>query len=489
MFVLSILGTIAVLTAAQAAEQSDEKLLPAAPLNEQVLSLPGDPARPVTLQVTLFMPDGPGPFPLAVMNHGASSDGHPRDEPRYRLTFSAYYFLSRGYAVALPMMRGYASSGGTAAAHGCDVAASGLDNAKDIAAVIDSLAKDPKIDANRIVVAGQSLGGWNALAFGTLGHPGVKGLINFVGGMRESDCADQDAALARAAGTLGAQTKVPSIWLYGDNDKIFPVATWRAMYVRYTGAGGKAELVAFGNFMDDAHQLLSHPEGLPIWVPKVDAFLAQIGLPAAAVHPKYLPTPFPPATHYAAIGDVAAVPYLGDAGRKDYEAFLHQPLTRAFVVAPNGTYVVADGGFDAIARALALCGSHAAGCQLYAVDNDVVWKKDEAAAPVYQRTVAAGASTFLNFAYNLNPDCSTKDLPKIQLTQQPTHGTAKIEQRSDFPRFPATSPYAVCNDRQVPGMSVEYTPQTGFAGVDALAFEETTPPNHDTVFRLAITVK
>jgi hypothetical protein len=50
--------------------RSDATALPPLPMNEQVLNLPGDPARPVTLQVTLFMPYGAGPFPLAVVNHG-----------------------------------------------------------------------------------------------------------------------------------------------------------------------------------------------------------------------------------------------------------------------------------------------------------------------------------------------------------------------------------------------------------------------------------
>ncbi len=80
-------------------------LAPSAPLNEKVLKLPGDPHRPVTLEVTLYMPSGIGPFPLAVMNHGATTASASNRGTRYRYTMSAYYFLSRGYAVALPMAR------------------------------------------------------------------------------------------------------------------------------------------------------------------------------------------------------------------------------------------------------------------------------------------------------------------------------------------------------------------------------------------------
>ena len=54
---------------------------PKASVHEQVLSIPGDPARPVAPEATLLMPDGPGPFPLAVMNHGANGKVRPALAP------------------------------------------------------------------------------------------------------------------------------------------------------------------------------------------------------------------------------------------------------------------------------------------------------------------------------------------------------------------------------------------------------------------------
>jgi dipeptidyl aminopeptidase/acylaminoacyl peptidase len=89
----------------------DDSQLPIAPLHEQILSLPGDSIYPINLQVTLFEPPGTGPFPLAVMNHGTTNASATNRGERYRLTTAAYYFLSRGYAVVLPMMRGFAGSG------------------------------------------------------------------------------------------------------------------------------------------------------------------------------------------------------------------------------------------------------------------------------------------------------------------------------------------------------------------------------------------
>jgi dienelactone hydrolase len=288
---------------------------PIAPLNEQVIRIPGEEPPAVTLQVTILHPDGNGPFPLAILNHGATgvSVGH-RGE-RYRLTNGAFYFLSRGYAVALPMMRGFAASGGEIYHFGCDLAATGNAYAKDLRAVIRYLGSDPRFDTTRIVVAGQSFGGWNTLALGALNVPNVKGLINFNGGIRSSDCKAGDTSLATAAGDFGAHTKIPSIWFYGDNDELFSVPVWRAMYDRYVGNGGRAELVDLGVVMKDSHNFLAYPEALELWTPKLDSFLARNGMPNTPVNPGYMPTPFPPATQFAAVTDTAAVPYLTDKGR------------------------------------------------------------------------------------------------------------------------------------------------------------------------------
>lgn len=364
-----------------ASEDADAIKMPPASMNEQVLDVPGDSGRPVVLQLTVLKPNGPGPFPLVVMNHGSDGNKKPRDNPRYHLSFSAYYFLSRGYAVAMPMMRGFAGSGGQFEHHGCDFISTGLNNARDIRAVIQYMSAQPYIDGQHIVVAGQSFGGFNTLALGTLGVPNVKGLINFAGGLKESDCATSGQSMAAAAAYDGEHTHIPSIWFYGSNDKVFSEPTWRTEYARYTAAGGVAQLVAYGNFMEDSHNLLGFPEGLAIWAAKVDAFLAGVGLPGQLVHPEYLPVPPPAPTHYATLEDVGAVPYLNDRSRKSYQQFLTRLPPRVFLIAGDGTTLATNGGFDPLGRGLAECRKIGRNCRPYAVDNDVVWVKPVQAPP------------------------------------------------------------------------------------------------------------
>lgn len=372
---------------------------PEASMNERVLTVPVDPQRSVRLVVTLLQPDGPGPFPLAVMNHGAAGKTPRAQMPRYVHTFAAYYFLSRGYAVALPMLRGHAGSEGEMKPFGCNQERVGLDNARDIQAVLDFLATQPGLDASRTVMAGQSIGGWNTLAYGALGDPRVKGLLNFAGGMNISNCASSAAALARGAERFGASTRVPSIWFYGENDSYFGPPVWQAMFSRYTAMGAKVQLEAFGPFMKDAHHLLVYPEGLPLWAPKADAFLRQLGLPAAVTHPQYLPQDFPPPSGHAALDDVEAVPYLSEKGREHYRRFLERPMPRAYIVSP--TYAAAFyGGFDPVGRGLKECRMRSRHCHVYAVDDHVAWVRPTPAPPAVRPATPEEASAipFVNEA-------------------------------------------------------------------------------------------
>jgi dienelactone hydrolase len=331
--------------------------------------------------VTVLTPQGAGPFPLAIMNHGAAGTPRPDLEPRYRHTFSAYYFLSRGYVVALPMMRGFSGSDGKQPLDGCNQETVGLVNAKDIRAVLDFMSTQPDVDANRVVVAGQSFGGWNALALGSLNPSKVKGLINFAGGAVISNCSSTSSTLARAAEHYGSQTTIPSLWFYGDNDSKFPPSVWRAMHERYTAAGGMAELVAYGRFMSDSHNMLGFPEGLQIWAPKVDAFLAKVGLPNTIVHPEYLPALFPPPSTYAAVDDVDAVPYLDDTGRQTYRKFLSEHAPKVFVFSTKGLAASFNGGLDPLGRAMKVCKERSHTCQVYAVDDYVAWVRPSPAPP------------------------------------------------------------------------------------------------------------
>ncbi|MGC4060962.1 MAG: CocE/NonD family hydrolase [Aquabacterium sp.] len=371
-----------------------------ATLNERIVDIPVDDTGDVQLEVTLMKPEGAGPFPLAVLNHG-KEPGLPRDEKRYRSVYIARYFLSRGYAVALPMMRGFAESGGETWVRGCDLERIAIKQAQDIGRVIDYLGHVGipgfPVDAQQVVVSGQSMGGWNTLAVGTLQRPDIKGLVNFAGGIHAPSCGAWQRSLVQATDHFAKRSATPTIWFYGDNDSKFAPPTWREMYDSYVSRGRSIELVAYGPFMDDAHNFLGKIEALPIWMPRLDAFLRNVGLPGKAVHAELLPAPYPLPSHFAALDDVNAIPLVDDKGRQAYQAFLRKSRPRVFALTTRGDTITTEGGYDPMARMQALCDQHKVRCQAYAVDDDVVWPRPLPTPPAtpFAELADVGAVPFL----------------------------------------------------------------------------------------------
>jgi len=340
-------------------------------MNERVEMVPVDGVR---LETTLFKPDGDGPFPLVVINHG-KAPGDPVFQERARFSFASREFVRRGYVVALPMRLGFSKSGGSYVSPGCNIASNGEQQADWVDGVIGWLRQQPYVSPDRIVVVGQSHGGLTAMALGARNPPGVRGIVNFAGGLRFTDtrCIWENS-LAQAFARYGARSRLPSLWFYGDNDSYFPPAVWQDLLARYTGSGGSARMVAFGNFARDAHGMFAARAGLAIWVPEMERFLESIGLP----HKPLLAVsdvPRPPRSDFAALDDVNALPHLRDSGRQGYATFLQKGLPRAFAIGEAGAWAWASEGDDPTARALASCRKHSkTPCRLYAVDEDVVWQ-------------------------------------------------------------------------------------------------------------------
>lgn len=343
-------------------------------LREEVVMLPA--GEGVALETTLYRPAGGGPFPLAVVNHGLA--GEPRRQGRARYLHLARELVRRGWAVAVPMRRGFSRSGGEYRPHDCDAEANAREQAADVRAAVDAVpALRPEVDAARVLVIGQSAGGLATLALGARPPQGVRALVNFAGGLREERCAAWPARLQAAVGRLASP--LPSLWVYGDHDPVFPRAVWQGLYAAYTAAGGRATLVSHAGFGTDAHDLVARRAGVPVWLPSFELFLRAQGLPSEplgeielAEHERAVP----PASGFAAVDDIAAVPHLGSAGRAGYAAYLGAEGPRAFAVADDGSWAWHGGDARAMALAVSTCQSHARGlpCRLYAVDERVVWR-------------------------------------------------------------------------------------------------------------------
>ncbi len=347
-------------------------------LNEHVIKIPAGPARRASLQTTVFRPNGPGPFPLLIINHGKDA-GDPRLQSRDRFIFMATAFVKRGYAVMVPMRQGFAESTGNYADYGCDMTANGHAQAADVLDTIAFARDRDWIDDTRIVVAGQSYGGLATIALGTQSVPGVRALINFAGGLRDDgDHCDWRSELVRAFATYGSANKIPSLWLYGINDSLFAPDLVARMHSAFVGAGGRARLHEFGAFKRDSHGMLASRDGEKIWGREAERFLQQVGMPTEEIN-AVGPAPSLPKTDFAPLDDIAAVPYLSENGRAAYREYLAKMTPRAFAVSPSGAWCWAEEGEDPDTRALATCEKKSnQPCQLYSVDDYVVWRDKSA---------------------------------------------------------------------------------------------------------------
>ncbi|EXI91761.1 MAG: Poly(3-hydroxybutyrate) depolymerase [Candidatus Accumulibacter sp. BA-94] len=280
-----------------------------ATLNEEVRMLSvGTGWSSVELETTFFVPPGVGPFPLVVINHGRMT-GDPRFDPRARYLVASREFLQRGYLVAVPMRPGFSKSGGSYVAPRCNIERNAEPLAETIIAFLREMRRRPDVDPDRILLVGESEGGMVAMAAAATGFPGLRGVLNFAGGLRPNvaACLWQEA-LVEAFAVFGASSRIPSLWFYGDNDSYWGHDLPRNMFHAYRDAGGQAELISYGNFAaGDAHTMFASPQGVAIWWPESERFLRQIGLPTEL---RFGPgsTPRPVRTGYADLADSDALP-------------------------------------------------------------------------------------------------------------------------------------------------------------------------------------
>ncbi|PPK45717.1 dienelactone hydrolase [Trinickia symbiotica] len=238
--------------------------------------------------ITQFLPDGDGPFPILILNHGRSpSDrGTP---PRFRYTRQVAFFVKRGFAVFEPTRIGYGQFGTQ-----FDPEYSGKCRQKDYAPMIDAARteelavleyarRQPHVDPHRIVIVGQSVGGFVTTAMAAENPDGVVGAINFAGGsggdpVEHPGVPCQGERLEAMYSQFGKTARVPMLWIYTENDQYFSPAYSSAWHDAFVRAGGNADYRLLPPFEKNGHMLFAH--GTDVWEPLVSEFLERQGFPA-----------------------------------------------------------------------------------------------------------------------------------------------------------------------------------------------------------------
>jgi dienelactone hydrolase len=261
-------------------------------LHETVVKLPmmerglfGEHERDIV--ATTYMSDGSGPFPLIVLSHGSPPD--PRDRPkigRYRELPQIRTFVQLGFAVIVPIRRGFGATGGTywegfGSCANPDYIQAGKDAAQDVLAAVAYAETLPQIDRDHVVLVGQSAGGFASLAAASYAPKGLVAVVNFSGG-RGGDptkhpgvpCGPQQ--MADAIRHFASTIKVPVLWHYVQNDLYFApeiVATW---FAAFQAAGGQGQLIVEPPFGRNGHGMFAISDSIPIWLPHVEQFLSPL---------------------------------------------------------------------------------------------------------------------------------------------------------------------------------------------------------------------
>jgi dienelactone hydrolase len=241
-------------------------------------------------------PQGKGPFPLVVMNHGVAMDPKERSFfPLVEFRDAAFWFARRGYFVVAPAGAGYGGVGldiPELGVHGVffqkigkcsdpNFRDAGLAVALLDLATIKYLSGRKDVVTDNVIVVGQSAGGWGSIALASRNPSMIKAVIVFaagrggrVDGKPNNNCNPDK--LVEATAEFGKTARLPMLWIYTENDTYFGPELSRRMHQAFVGAGGDAEYHLLGPFENEGHLLIDSPAGVPLWSQLVSRFLDRI---------------------------------------------------------------------------------------------------------------------------------------------------------------------------------------------------------------------
>lgn len=263
---------------------------PVADINETVIDIPVlVKGRPTGGRMvgTLYKPDGNGPFPFAIINHGRMTSATARAQGgRLRYADQAHWLVRKGYVVIVPTRRGYGVTGGIdvetswscASPWYADALAAGVES---VLSVIEYAKAQAFVDRARFILIGQSVGGFVTVGVTAAAPAGLLAAVNFAGG-HGGNSQERPAVpcsphkLLQVYSEAGKTGRAPMLWIYTENDQFFGPDFARAWHRGYTDAGGRAELQILPPFQSDGHRLFG--SGISIWRPVVEAFFEKIGL-------------------------------------------------------------------------------------------------------------------------------------------------------------------------------------------------------------------
>ena len=217
-----------------------------------------------TIAVLVVRETAARPRPFLLLLHGRGADAPARARQSVQsYPANSRYFAERGFIVLVPLRAGYGGSGGRDLEYSGECAdkhfdagiAAGLIETRE---VLERAAAMPYVDAARGLVVGESVGGLIALAAGAAHLPGVVGTINVAGGdggdsLNRPDEPCQPDRLRQTFARLGRNARIPSLWLYSANDRLWGPHYPAEWFAAYRAAGGRGSFVQLAADKNNGH--------------------------------------------------------------------------------------------------------------------------------------------------------------------------------------------------------------------------------------------
>ena len=123
----------------------------------------------------------------------------------------------------------------------------------------------------------------NKRGLASMNVQGVVGAVDFSGGRTDKNGNGEagflNAMMVRGFAEFGQTTRVPTLWVFAENDSRYTANTIRASYQAYVEAGGQATLSLSPPIEGDGHFVHQKPD---LWRPALRTYLSTLKDPSHA---------------------------------------------------------------------------------------------------------------------------------------------------------------------------------------------------------------
>ncbi len=225
--------------------------------------------------------------PFLILLHGRAAD----PQGRARLALPIYpansrYFAAQGFVVLIPLRVGYGITPDP------DLEVSGdcqfkryldavLPAVAQTGAVIEFAHSLPFVDIAHGILVGESFGGLVAIAAAAEPPAGVVAAVNVAGGdggdsRERPDAPCRPDQLREAFAHYGKMSRIPTLWLYSANDRLWGPLYPHEWYRAFVGAGGTATYAALPADKNNGHFIFNR--NASAWHPAFERFIATLRL-------------------------------------------------------------------------------------------------------------------------------------------------------------------------------------------------------------------